>query len=534
MGSQQPYLSAYFNWLVLDNLTLSEAKIKHLEQVFARSKARPPTPTDQPSVGPGRSMPTGAVLRKLAARSHYDAQQQAWVSWVDLEVTNADPHQQAGEYCTTFELPAGCWVGNYYLDINGRREAGILAEKKAVDWVYAQILQENTRRDPGLLTYAGPNRLQLNVYPVVLGAPRRTGFQLLHKEQLTLTIDGQTVTLGNAARGPAPTLAPVTTSGGEVVYLSAAAKQRLPLVQRRPYYHFLLDVSAGKAGRKPAYKQWVARFLQHRASLGAPRFTLVNTYATPVPAGHDWQGPLDAFPNAGGYYLTGAVQRVLTDAQLHPSPSYPVLVVVIDSLATAVLAPDFTDLAPMYPEGDGFLVLGPEGRTEARSLRRPFAPALAATGAPAGRAVRAWPTAAHPQAYLPDDGLPAVVLSQPQADLAPTAGPSSRWLAGLRLQGYSQWQTLHPAEADAQRVAFIQASFANRILTPLTSFLALENEAQKAALLRKQAQTLAANASLDAQEEPAEPPTAVPLDDGAVWLLLFGLGMGVWALGRQR
>ena len=83
-------------------------------------------------------------------------------------------------------------------------------------------------------------------------------------------------------------------------------------------------------------------------------------------------------------------------------------------------------------------------------------------------------------------------------------------------------------------MAFIQASFANRILTPLTSFLALENEAQKAALLRKQAQTLAVNASLDAQEKPAEPPTAVPLDDGAVWLLLFGLGMGVWALGRQR
>ncbi|AWM34383.1 hypothetical protein DDQ68_17280 [Hymenobacter nivis] len=112
--------------------------------------------------------------------------------------------------------------------------------------------------------------------------------------------------------------------------------------------------------------------------------------------------------------------------------------------------------------------------------------------------------------------MPAVVLSQPQADLMPTAGSSSRWLAGLWPQGYSQWQTLHPAEADAQRVALTQASFANRILTPLTSFLALENEAQKTALLRKQAQTLAANASLDAQEEPAEPPTAVPLNDGAV------------------
>lgn len=178
--------------------------------------------------------------------------------------------------------------------------------------------------------------------------------------------------------------------------------------------------------------------MQRRLRLGAPRFTLVNTYATPVPAGRDWQSQLDAFPNVGGYYLTGAMQRVLADAHLHPAPSYPMLVVVTGSLAQAVLAPDFADLASAYPKGDGFLVLGPDGRAEARSLRHPFAPAPAATEALAGRAVRAWPTAAHAQAYLPDNGLPAVVLSQPQADLAPTAGPSSRWLAGLWLQGYSQ------------------------------------------------------------------------------------------------
>jgi len=33
-GSQQPYLSSYFNWLVLNNLTLSNPKINYIEQVF--------------------------------------------------------------------------------------------------------------------------------------------------------------------------------------------------------------------------------------------------------------------------------------------------------------------------------------------------------------------------------------------------------------------------------------------------------------------------------------------------------------------
>ncbi|MFD1468423.1 MSEP-CTERM sorting domain-containing protein [Hymenobacter caeli] len=542
MGSQQPYLSAYYNWLVLDNLTLSDSKMAHLEAVFAqRTAAAEEGPGGSVFPRPGPA-PAPAVLRRLTARSRYDARQQAWVSWVDLEVANADGGPVPGEYRTAFALPAGCWVGGYYLDINGRRESGLLAEQKAADWVYAQILHQQDRRDPGLLAYAGPGRLRLSVYPVVGAAVRRTGFQLLHKEPLALAIDGQTVALGTVAGAPAPA-GPVATAGGAVVYLSAAAKQRLPLVQRQPYYHFLIDASAGKGGLKAAYEQRVADFLRSGTEglrngapgLGPPRFTLVNTYAHPVPAGADWQQQLDAFPNAGGCYLTGAVQRVLADAQLHPGPGYPVLVVVTDAVAATVLAPDFDELAAAYPESDEFLVLSPGRRAETRSLHRALVPQPLGAAAAGARGVRAWPTAARPRAYLPDDGRPAVVLAQPQAalSLGPGPGPATRWLAGLWLSGYGQWQALHPAAADAQRLAFIQASFQNQLLTPLTSFLALENEAQKAALRRKQAQTLAANASLDAQETPLDAPTAVPLDDYAGWLLLLGLWAGYWKL-RQK
>ncbi len=539
MGSQQPFLSTYFNWLVLDNLLLSESKLTTLERVFGPQS---PGLTTSPTASFVNNVPVPATptLRQLTARSSYDARQQAWVSWVELEVGNADPAQQAGEYRTTFALPPGCWVGDYYLDIDGRRELGILAEKKAADWVYTQIVHQNDRRDPGLLAYAGPDQLRLQVYPVVGTAARRTGVQLLHKEPVNLAIDGQTVTLGRA--GPAaPSLAPVATPGGAVVYLSAAAKQQLPLVQRRPYYHFLLDASAAQATKKEAYKQWVTQFLQQHESAAPARFTLVNTYATPVAAGADWRQQLDAFANAGGCYLTGAVQRTLAEAQLHPAASYPVLVVVTDSLAGTVLAPDFADLAPAYPESDAFLVLGPGGRAAVHSLRTASGEVVqqAVNQEEIKPAVRAWPTAAQPRAYLPNDARPSVVLREPAAALAAPTGPASRWQTGLLLRGYAQWQALHPAAADAQHLAFIQASFQRRLLTPLTAFLALENQAQKAALLRKQAQTLAANASLDAQE--VEPPsaatsaaTAVPLDDYAPWLLLLGVGLGTWWLRRPR
>jgi hypothetical protein len=530
MGSQQPYLSAYYNWLVLDNLLLSDSKMAALESVFMPGPAA--SPASPASFVNNVPLPVAPVLRQLSTRSTYDARQQAWVSWVDLTVRNASPAQQLGEYSTTFELPAGCWVSDYYLDIEGRREPGILAEKKAAEWVYTQIVQENTRRDPGLLTYAGPDQLRLQVYPVLGETPRRTGIQLLHKDPVALTIDGQTVTLGQPGVA-SPSAVPVATPGGEVVYLSAAAKQQLPLVQRRPYYHFLLDASAARAGHKGRYKEWVAAFLQRHKSAAPPRFTLVNTYATPVPTGADWQRQLDAFANVGGCYLTGAVQRTLAEAQLHPAASYPVLVVVTDSLAGTVLAPDFADFAPAYPEDATFLKLGPGGQVETHSLRVASAEVLPAAPEAPAPAVRAWPTAAQPRAYLPDDARPSVVLSQPAAGLAPPASAATRWQAGLLLRGYDQWQALHPAEAEARHLAFTQASFQHRILTPLTAFLALENEAQKAALRRKQSQTLAANASLDTQEEqPHNAATEVPLDDYAPLLLLLGLGLGSWYLRR--
>jgi hypothetical protein len=533
MGSQQPYLSAYYNWLVLDNLMLSDSKITALESVFVPGPAARPAITATFVNNVPAAEPNAPVLRQLTARSTYDARQQAWVSWVDLAVSNASPAQQVGEYSTTFELPAGCWVGDYYLDIDGRREPGILAEKKAAEWVYTQIVQENTRRDPGLLTYAGPDQLHLQVYPVLGATPRRTGIQLLHKDPVALTIDGQTVTLGQPGSAP-PTATPIATPGGAVVYLSAAAKQQLPLVQRQPYYHFLLDASAAKSGRKAAYKEWVTAFLEQHKSAVPPRFTLVNTYATPLPAGADWPRQLDECVNAGGCYLTGAVQRTLAEAQLHPAASYPVLVVVTDSLASTVLATDFATFAPAYPEGATFLKLGPGGQAEAHSLRTASAQPLAAGPEVLAPAVRAWPTAAHPQAYLPDDARPSVVLAQPAAGLAPPAASFTRWQAGLLLRGHAQWQALHPAEADAQHLAFTQASFQHRLLTPLTAFLALENEAQKAALHRKQSETLAANANLDTQEEGPHPAaTQVPLDDYAPLLLLLGVGLGTWHLRRK-
>ena len=276
------------------------------------------------------------------------------------------------------------------------------------------------------------------------------------------------------------------------------------------------------------YTQEINEFLRQRPGAAATaRYTLVNATSTPVPAGSDWQQQLAAVGNTGGFYLEGAIQQVLFEAQTRPQAEYPILVAVTNSFANAILPPDFADFQGATPEQATFYALTADASPTAYAFRRIATsfpvPAYSAAG---GVAVRAWPNARRPRAYLPDTDEPAIVLGTSRLKLPPTLGANRNWEDGLWLQGYHQYHTLYPAQAEAMRLDAISASFRSGILTPLTSYLALENAAQKAALQRKQKQVLAGNASLDAGEETQR------MSEPEVWVLL-GL-IGAWQLLRYR
>ncbi len=99
-SNQTPYLSAYFNWLVMDNVTLSAAKINTVERVFLGGNYELSEPDRR----------TGGVeIDSISSKSRYDSTQKAWISWVDLSLINrGGPNFQMPEYVTTFSLPTGC------------------------------------------------------------------------------------------------------------------------------------------------------------------------------------------------------------------------------------------------------------------------------------------------------------------------------------------------------------------------------------------------------------------------------------------
>ena len=97
------------------------------------------------------------------------------------------------------------------------------------------------------------------------------------------------------------------------------------------------------------------------------------------------------------------------------------------------------------------------------------------------------------------------------------------------LQGMWMNMELFPSKTEGNSLSLIKQSFRTGIMIPLTSFIALENEAQRQALLRKQERVLSANKSLDIGEESemSEPGMAIMI----IVLLLAALFIQI---GKHR
>ena len=76
----QPYLSSLYQWVVLDNLTLSEEKLATLSAVFLGTPLR-----DYEGEPPAAA--TGTKLTGVEVNSEWEEARQQWTTWVNLTIT---------------------------------------------------------------------------------------------------------------------------------------------------------------------------------------------------------------------------------------------------------------------------------------------------------------------------------------------------------------------------------------------------------------------------------------------------------------
>lgn len=511
-----PYLSSYFNWLVLDNLMLTNKKISTIESVFFGEPAL--------KFYPENIRNKYVCITDITTSSTYDSSQKAWKSWVNFELTNNSDDTWFNEYATTIDLPEGCWISDYYLYVGDKKEPGILAEKKSAMWVFSQIRREN--RDPGILYYLTGNKVAFRVFPFSKGEVRKTGIEFIHKEPINFSVDNHIVELGNQQE---TTNRNVETENA--IYVSAQKKESLSKVQRKPYFHFLMDVSNNKNQYSKDFTKRIKQILETYKPLSEnAQISFVNTYVNTIAIDKDWEEKYRNQTFEGGFYLDRAIKQTLYKAYNDESKSYPVIVVVTDSIDNAILDKDFSDFKFAFPESDLFYNLDKNGFLTTHSLTK-----TPKQQAPEVKrecmfcdTVLEYRIDRNSMAYLLDNNQPSIILKKNGFELTEKEVKEKNWLSALNMQG--QWisQTLHPETSEKEWLNLVKYSFKSKVMTPVTSYIVVENEAQKAILKKKQEQVLSGNKSLDLGED------ATRMSEPSLILLMVVFGSVLWYRRKRK
>ena len=512
-SNQTPYLSAYFNWLVFNNLTLSNAKINYIEKIFfghASLKSESENIQNR-----------NVNITNISTNSVYDKSQNAWKSWVDLEITNRSENVQFAEYAATFNLPEGCWISDYYLYVEDKKEPGILSEKKAAMWVFSSIRNEN--QDPGILYYLTGNKVAFRVFPFSKNEVRKTGIEFLHKEPVRLTIDNNIIRLGGTEETEKKNIETEKKNieTENAIYVSTRQKQSLRAVQRKPYFHFLIDASLGKEKLSADFVRRIETVLASNPSLSEnAQISFVNSYVNSFSLDSDknWVEHYQSQTFEGGFYLDRAIKTALFNA--YKNKSYPIIVVVTDNIQNAVLDKDFSDFKFTFPESNLFFNLDSNGILLAHSLIDAPARQLPDSIAYSfNKSVLEYKLSDNSTAYLPNNNEPGIIFKKDNFKVADTEIEEKNWQSALTMQAKWMSQTLYPKTSDKEWLKMVKHSFVSKVMTPVTSYLVVENEAQQAMLKKKQAQVLSGSKSLDLDEDTQR------MSEPSLWILTILLGL---------
>lgn len=518
-----PYLSTYYNWLVLDNLTLSDEKVNNIRYIFSGELPRYlDTMAHLEEAVTGNH---GVKITDAVTTTRYDHLKKAFVSTVDLEITNQN-QRSSQEYATAFELPDGCWISDYYLYVGDRKEPGILAEKKSAMWIYSQIFNEN--RDPGLLHYQDGNRIVFRVFPFTSGEVRRTGIEFLHKEPFTLKLDSLVLQLDNNEQTSGEYPEVITVMDGAVIYVPASVKEALPEIIRDSYFHFILDASVHAPESADTYIAQVKAFLRDYPEFAQDaRITVAGTYAETFSVTGKWQSAYRKQEKiTQGFYADRAIKTALMDAS--DSAKRPLILILTEEIRSGVLEPNYSDFRFLYPDIEKIYTVNSEGRMLPHSLMRNTAVALSdSVNIFEFNSARVYTAPDGKGYYLRNDNNPDIIVNRPVYELPVTGKTDKDWNTALAMQGQWLTQLMHPETTDKGWLNLLQSSFRSHIMTPVTSFIVVENEAQRAALERKQKHVMDGNKSLDTEDE------IMRMTEPGFWILLV-LMAGVMLVFRKR
>lgn len=519
VAADTPYLTAFYSWYVLDNVSISNEKINKLETIFVGKIDEAEGEEFQIEEESTKDV----VINSIKNDTKFDSKERVWKSWIHFELKNIS--ELDSEYITSFELSEGSYISNYYLYVNNNKKYGLIADKRAANWIYQQI--RNVNRDPGILTYLAGNKIEFKVFPFLANEMRKTGIEIIHRTPITIHIDEKVIELKNSKMTDDKNEKDENIYPG-IAYISKEKKEMLKKIHREPKYYFVMDYSMGNDKNIQKYINRLNNYIdKNNIRDSVKEIIALNFNEKRVVYDKNWDNKFQDIKIQGGFNLDYTIKRIFYNSYKSHSNEYPVIVVVTDFLGRAVLPKDFEDYQFTSPEGAYYYHLNYEQSVTRFSLLSSKEKSeIKNADQIKGVYALEWKDQDDTSYYLADDHQDSIVLTDDQFEIPINDVKRTSWKNGVIMKAKYMNTKLHPEKSLQSSLNIVKQSITSNVMSPLTSYIVLENEAQEKVLLEKQKQILSTNIPVDIEDfiEMDEPP-----------LFIIGLmGIGIFVYMKRR
>ncbi len=461
-----PILSLFYDWYVFDNLLLSQQKTQEIQRLFLGQQTFPWSGY-QPPERLNASVNYTYETEYVAKGDFYKTQ-------LHLAITNLDS-KGLREFRSEFTLPKDVFISDYYLDIEDRRTFGILAEKKAANWIYEQITSQ--RRDPGILQYLYEDVISLKIFPFQKDETRTSGFTLYHRTPVHFSINHTPISIDVQ-----PLSQNVTELSPNTFYVPGNIKKNLPKVKVPVSYYFLVDnTTKGEAFR--------AQFEEDFSQLVPDVKQKANVLY--VDADVNWGTP--TLPKEAGFNYRKAIAQIQYAHRDQKSVPYVIVYAPLANRFTGKYSSWETEKAFPY-----------HNLIEHSHWKKKLPDTIELVKFSRNGQSR----------FVQNNDQPSLVSFDNIATLNHDFS-GNPYLNALQLRLFHDLNDLNPTRKKEHWLRALRESFSQNILTHSTTYISLETKAQEERLLQKQQEIMNTDYSEKAGIEPRR------MSEPYFWVLLF-------------
>lgn len=378
-GAYMPFLSGMYKRIVFDDMVLPDSKIKHMYELFAGEEM----PPYYDSFYFGRTIGRGGFRRlgdsargaikperSVQASTRIDTVTVNDFSGAKLTVVMKNTGKSINaEFVEDIILPKGVFIKGLSLKIGDEMAPAKIFDKKTALWVY-HMIRDFTVRDPGILTYKAPDKIEFNVYPFNISEERVAEIEFKYplnvspvikfgEKEIQLNQQSDNLSSDLVVKG-------VTAKGNAYVAISSEGMKGMPNFKRTPYLHFIIDSSKGTENKRREQIARVGVIASKFEDIGEGKITLANYRSESV--GEEYVDLKDmpsireliqrsTFPAEGGFDAGTAIKREIvkynkkiSDHDKAEFNKYPIFVILANDKKSMMDIKDLGFFSETIPE----------------------------------------------------------------------------------------------------------------------------------------------------------------------------------------